>query len=75
MKRSKPENSINYDQSQSFINYGRDLNELLGDEMESVSNSLGTKTIKEDGVISQEEADEIYKRLKNEAESRANHGM
>lgn len=68
MKREKRENSANY--GQFFVNEGKESSEL-----ESLSNSLWMKAIKEDGIISQVEADEIYKRLKSEAESRANHGM
>jgi hypothetical protein len=75
MKRAKHSNSSynTYNKSQSIKSESKVVDERLGEMPESNSHNLPGKTLEK--VISQEEADKIYKRLKNEAESRASHGM
>ena len=74
MKRIKRNNSLynSYNQSQSIESESKVLNNSLDKKSGNNSRSLPGKTVRK--IISQKEADEIYKRLKNEADSRANYG-
>ena len=74
MKRIKRNNSPYnlYNQSQSIGSESKVFNKSLDIKSENNPRSLPGKTVGK--IISQKEADEIYKRLKNEADSRANYG-